>query len=151
MAAQGRKLVVLSLLLAVVQRAAGQDLLIGSLRPCEVDSATDPDPNNPTDNLSCPRLDDDLQCYSQAQLCNNQTDCMGGSDEGENLVALDCGKNVPYIFMFLIFTCCSNILFAGEQAFFCSPGEPVPLTALCDGNQDCTGGDDETTTLCESE
>ena len=151
MVAQGRKLVLLSLLLAVVQRAAGQDLLIGNLRPCEVDPAADPDSNNPTDNLSCPRLDDALQCYSQGQLCNGTEDCMGGSDEGENLVALDCGKNVPYIFVFLIFTYYYNILRADVRAFFCSPGEPVPLTALCDGNQDCTGGDDETTTLCESE
>ena len=111
MAARGRKLVLLSLLLAVVQRAACQDLLIGNLRPCQ-DPAADPDPNNPADNLSCPRLDGVLQCYPQSELCNSPPGprnvsfevCLGGSDEGADLVALDCGKNVPYIFMFLTLT-----------------------------------------------
>jgi len=99
MAAQGRKLVVLSLLLAVVQRVAGQDLLIGNSRPCEDVVGADPDPNNPTDNLSCPRLDTELQCYPEAQLCDGVEQCAGGSDEGTNLVALTCeGKLVILIF-----------------------------------------------------
>ena len=38
-----------------------------------------------------------------------------------------------------------------ESVFVCTPGEEVPISALCDGNMDCTvNGDDETTTLCES-
>ena len=42
------------------------------------------------DNLSCPRLDNALQCYTQAQLCNRIQDCAGGSDEGMNLISLAC-------------------------------------------------------------
>ena len=42
------------------------------------------------DNLSCPRDDGTLQCYSRSQLCNGNQDCVGGSDEGLNLNALDC-------------------------------------------------------------
>lgn len=42
------------------------------------------------DNLSCPRLDDALQCYTQAELCNGVQDCAGGSDEGMNLISLEC-------------------------------------------------------------
>ena len=89
MTAQGRKRVLFCLLLALAQRAAGQDLLIGNQRPCQ-DPASDPDPNNPTDNLSCPRLDTVLQCYGQDQLCDGTRQCDGGSDEGDNLVALTC-------------------------------------------------------------
>ena len=89
MAAQGCRLVVFSLLLAVAQRAAGQDLLIGNLRPCQ-DPASDPDSINPTDNLSCPRLDSALQCYRQDQLCDGTEQCVGGADEGVDLIALAC-------------------------------------------------------------
>lgn len=38
-----------------------------------------------------------------------------------------------------------------ESVFVCTPGEEIPISALCDGNMDCkVNGDDETTTLCES-
>ena len=39
----------------------------------------------------------------------------------------------------------------GVPAFECTSGENVTVDMLCDGNQDCTAGDDETTPLCESE
>ena len=35
--------------------------------------------------------------------------------------------------------------------FACSPGDLIDVLQLCDGNEDCEGGDDETTALCESE
>ena len=35
--------------------------------------------------------------------------------------------------------------------FVCTPGENIDVSQLCDGNRDCQNGDDETTTLCESE
>ena len=91
MTALGNKLVVVCLFLAVAHRVAGQDLRLGNLRPCQ-DPGADPDASNPEDNLSCPRLDQVLQCYSEAQLCNGVEDCDGGSDEGADLVALECGK-----------------------------------------------------------
>lgn len=90
MESRGRELVLFCLLLAIAGHAAGQDLLFGNLRPCQ-DPPADPDPNNPSDNLSCPRLDNILQCFSEAQFCNGVEDCTGGTDEGLNLVALDCG------------------------------------------------------------
>lgn len=53
---------------------------IGTYKPCGVD------------NLSCPRLNDSfpLECYTRGMLCDGDNFCTGGSDEGENLVALDC-------------------------------------------------------------
>ena len=48
---------------------------------------------NAIDNLSCPNLNpNELDCYSQAQLCDGITDCTGGSDEGNNIVSLVCGE-----------------------------------------------------------
>lgn len=92
MAALDNKLVVLYLFLAVAHRVVGQDLQIGNRRPCQ-DPGFDPDPNNPEDNLSCPLLNPNLlQCYSEAQLCDGDEFCDGGSDEGDNVVALECGK-----------------------------------------------------------
>ncbi len=45
----------------------------------------------PPDNLSCPRDDvnDPLECYQTAQLCNGIDFCDDGSDEG-GVAALDC-------------------------------------------------------------
>ena len=84
-----RKVTLLCLLLAVVRRTAGQGTIGGSL-PCEA-AGQDPDANNDADNLSCPNLDPNvLQCYSEAELCNGNNFCNGGSDEGTNLVALEC-------------------------------------------------------------
>ena len=89
--AMRRKVVLVCLLLAVVQRTVGQSLIIGNDLPCE-QPGEDPDPNNDRDNLSCPRLDGVLQCYSRDMLCDGVQFCQGGSDEGTNLNALECGK-----------------------------------------------------------
>ena len=35
-------------------------------------------------------------------------------------------------------------------AFVCRAGEVIELEQLCDGLDHCSGGDDETTALCES-
>ena len=89
--AMRRKVVLVCLLLAVVQRTVGQSFSIGNDLPCE--DRDDPDPNNDRDNLSCPLLDpNELQCYSRDMLCDGNEDCDGGSDEGTNLVALECSK-----------------------------------------------------------
>ena len=98
--AMRRKVVLICLLLAVVQRTVGQSLTIGNDLPCE-EPGEDPDPNHDRDNLSCPLLDpNELQCYSRDMLCDGNEDCcvmatktaMCGSDEGTNLVALECSK-----------------------------------------------------------
>ena len=41
----------------------------------------------------------------------------------------------------------------GEEpaVFVCQPGTEIPTTLLCDGVNDCGKGNDETTSLCESE
>ena len=75
-------------------------LVIMTLRGCchgqFIDPATTADPcandANPTtfDNLSCPRLDGVLQCYPRSELCDTNSFCTGGSDEGTGLVSLDC-------------------------------------------------------------
>ena len=38
-----------------------------------------------------------------------------------------------------------------DSEFVCTPGNNIPVTALCDGFNDCGNGNDETTVLCESE
>ena len=94
-----RNVVLVFLLLAVVQRTvsqgsgegSGQSFSNGNDLPCE-QPGEDPDPNNDRDNLSCPVLDDELQCYSRGMLCDGNQDCTGGSDEGVNIEALECGK-----------------------------------------------------------
>ena len=35
--------------------------------------------------------------------------------------------------------------------FVCTPGKDVLMSALCDGTDNCGGGNDETTALCESQ
>ena len=86
-----RKVVLFCLLLTVAQRVVGQSS-VGVELPCQAPSS-DPDPNNPRDNLSCPNTDPSiLECYSRAELCNNVQFCTGGSDEGADLVALECRK-----------------------------------------------------------
>ena len=63
---------------AAVRRAEGQGT-IATFRPCGVD------------NLSCPNTDPTiLECYTRNELCNDFVDCVGGSDEGTDLVSLDC-------------------------------------------------------------
>ena len=63
---------------AAVRRAEGQGN-IATFRPCGVD------------NLSCPNTDPTiLECYTRNELCNDFDDCDGGSDEGRDLVSLDC-------------------------------------------------------------
>ena len=90
--AMRRKVVLVCLLLAVVQRTLGQRISTGKDLPCE-QPGEDPDPNNDRDNLSCPLLNqNELQCYSRAMLCDGNPDCDGGSDEGTNLAALECSK-----------------------------------------------------------
>ena len=88
-----RKVVLFCLLLAVIQRTIGQGL-IGVALPCEA-PGEDPDPNDPENNFSCPIQDQTiLECYSRAELCNGNPFCMGGSDEGTDLVSLECGKRI---------------------------------------------------------
>ena len=82
------QLVMLLLLLAVARRVAGQGI-IGALFPCE-EPGEDPDDTNPVDNFSCPIVTGALVCYNTSQLCDDVDFCAGGSDEGNNLVALEC-------------------------------------------------------------
>ena len=76
-------------------------MLVGYSKSQFIDPATTADPcaqqipptgGGFSDNLSCPRLDGVLQCYRQSEFCNGPFTpfCTGGSDEGTNLVSLDC-------------------------------------------------------------
>ena len=73
---------VTSIFLALATRSAGQ-------APIATDDICLREQNVP-DNLSCPRLDGQLQCYSRNELCNQVQFCADGSDEGNSLRALDC-------------------------------------------------------------
>ena len=80
------------LLLAVAQCVAGQGQ-IGRAFPCQT-PGEDPDQNFAEDNLSCPNLDQNqLDCYSRAELCDGDPFCTGSSDEGIDIVALECSKS----------------------------------------------------------
>ena len=68
----------------------GQDLppqtsAIGRDDPCAAELGV----VSPSDNLSC-EFGETLRCYSREQLCNGTRDCLTGSDEGDNIAALDC-------------------------------------------------------------
>ena len=57
---------------------------------------------NVSDNLSGPpSLESDglLRCYSQNELCNQVQFCSTGSDEGNNVVALDCKFLKPNVIL----------------------------------------------------
>ena len=86
-----RRTAVLLCLLATLQRAVGQTS-IGNFLPCEA-AGEDPDPLNPRDNLACLDFDDnEIQCFSSAQLCDGEAVCPGGHDEGMIVGFEDCGK-----------------------------------------------------------
>ena len=88
--------------LVVLQAELGETLT-DSL-PCEADGE-DPDPENPMDNLSCPFSDEVLQCISLSEICDGESVCFGGYDEGgvfeqigsgsgemQNSIMFDCSK-----------------------------------------------------------
>ena len=70
-----------SLLVIWLQGVRGQGQ-IGFELPCGVD------------NLSCPRTGNNsgepLECYVWEELCNGVEICDGGTDEGRNIVSLEC-------------------------------------------------------------
>ena len=77
---QPKRISILYLLLAAIflPSTLGQGS-IGNELPCGVD------------NLSCPRIENTpLECYNMTMLCDGMDFCTGGSDEGRNLVSLDC-------------------------------------------------------------
>ena len=85
----GRKFLLIFILSLIARRGSGQGI-IGATFPCE-DLIPNPNPNDNTDNLSCPNTDQSvLVCYPRSELCNDVQFCAGGSDEGRDLVALDC-------------------------------------------------------------
>ena len=108
-----------------------------------------------TDNLSCPRSDPDsesLQCITTSELCDGTNLCSGGQDEGENLSTLDC-KTLKLLQHRSTYPKC--LLFTPSvsgtaEVFVCTTGETVALSTLCDGNADCSNGNDETSPICES-
>ena len=94
------------LVLALICCAESQTILdealdIGSADPC----ATELGVASPSDNLSCEIViaAGNTRCYNRSELCNSNTACVTGSDEGSNIAALDCKLiiiikfNVPII------------------------------------------------------
>ena len=74
------------LVLAIVASVQAQDLTIANDDPCAARLGQD----SPSDNLSCEFSTGDLECYPRSQLCNGVSFCLTGSDEGDNIAALDC-------------------------------------------------------------
>ena len=83
--------------LAILSRGQAQILTIDDLEPQARDIASD-DPcaaelgvASPSDNLSCEFVvPGGTRCYFRDELCNDNNICLTGSDEGDNIAALDC-------------------------------------------------------------
>ena len=43
-----------------------------------------------SDNLSCEKEDGSRECFARSELCNKNTFCKSGLDEGMSQVRLDC-------------------------------------------------------------
>lgn len=83
------------LVLALLTSAHGQDLaavppearIIAEDDPCAADLGV----ASPSDNLSCEFVaPGGTFCYARSELCDNNRICLTGSDEGDNIAALDC-------------------------------------------------------------
>ena len=88
-------LLVLAVLFSGEVRA--QILTVNDLEPQARDiatrdlCATDLGVASPSDNLSCEFVSPGgTFCYSRSELCNGNRVCLTGSDEGDNIAALDC-------------------------------------------------------------
>ena len=139
------KLVDLLVVCALLEVVRGQGR-IGFERPCGVD------------NFSCPRIGNlseiPLRCFRRQELCNGLPFCEGGTDEGLNIVSLECKMTTITIFIYISFSLCVCAGIPGrpeDSVFRCEPDNPVPMSALCNGVNDCGLGNDETTALCESQ
>ena len=83
----GRLTVLTVLVLAVAVSVQAQDLTIANDDPCAVSLGVP----SPSDNLSCEFSTPGQEaCYARSQLCNGVNFCLTGSDEGDNIAALDC-------------------------------------------------------------
>ena len=108
------------------------------------------------DNLSCPRIGNlsqiPLQCFTRQELCNGIDFCSSGTDEGTDIASLKC--KMAYFLLFkldLSFSCTGDPERQEDSLFQCTPDVVVSIFSLCDGVNDCGLGNDETTTLCESQ
>ena len=82
-------IVYITLVLASCATVNGQDLPpqtreIGRDDPCAAELGV----ASPSDNLSCEFIEP--ICYPREELCDGNRDCLTGSDEGDNIPALDC-------------------------------------------------------------
>ena len=69
------------------QTLPNQTLEIGNADPCAAELGVP----SPSDNLSCEFVaPGGTGCYSRSELCNGDRICLTGSDEGDNIAALDC-------------------------------------------------------------
>jgi hypothetical protein len=88
------QLVLFVTMLALVEFNSGQTELpsnqtleIGNDDPCAAELGV----ASPSDNLSCEFVAaGGTLCYSRSELCNGDRICFTGSDEGDNIPALDC-------------------------------------------------------------
>ena len=135
--------------------------------PC----ATELSLSRASDNLACVPIGEgeDLptQCFNFTSLCDGLQFCGNGNDEGFGYTSkaqIVCGEDAWYrsiinahllrvarIIYFAI-----DAEFAGSEGtgsnstFNCSSNESVDLIRICDGNRDCSKGEDERFILCKS-
>ena len=98
MAGSSRLLVCLLVACVLLEVVRGQEGGIGFDLPCGVD------------NLSCPRIGNlseiPLRCFRRQELCNGLPFCDGGTDEGLNIVSLECKMTTITIFIYISLSLC---------------------------------------------
>ena len=100
------------IVLAVVKFSSGQTvppsnqtLDIGNDDPCAEELGV----SSPSDNLSCEFVvPGGMRCYSRSELCNGDQICLTGSDEGDNIAALDCKIAINVCFTLISGILCSK-------------------------------------------
>ena len=85
------------LVVGVISWGQAQIVTVDDLEPQARDIATrdlcaaDLGVASPSDNLSCEFVaPGGTFCYFRSELCNGNRVCLTGSDEGDNIAALDC-------------------------------------------------------------
>lgn len=107
----------------------------------------------------------DGQCLQRSKICDGIADCSDGMDEEDcpGSCLLDESEKIPYVTCAdgrrypeaeacsgIIEQCASNCTKCDDRlAFTCDDRKCIPQMLVCDGIDDCSGGEDERDCKCE--
>ena len=109
-----------------------------------------------SNNLACPVDQSPImesRCFNITDICDGQQFCSNGDDEGQGSPpGIECGK----FFYILDASYCAHWYTDTQSGtnstkFACSSNESIGVMQICDGNKDCSRGEDEHFKLCRSE